>query len=114
MVRTQISLMPDGTQYFCVACTVRRSSSGFHSRHALLAMGLGCRLEDAHRLVYADGLNLDTPQGAVPIGVTCRLCERMDCTERAFPAAQTPLSVDENVRGLSFYRPGARTRPRGG
>jgi predicted transcriptional regulator len=39
----------------------------------------------------------------MPVGVTCRLCERADCTERAFPASQAPLHVDENVRGVSFY-----------
>ena len=38
-------------------------------------------------------------------GVTCRLCERMDCEQRAFPPLQHPLSVDENVRGVSFYAP---------
>ncbi len=102
LISAQISSMPDGERFFCVAQTVRRTAPGFHARHALFAMGLGCRIEHAHRLVYADGLDLATAK-AVPVGVTCRLCVRADCEERAFPAVQQPLHVDENVRGISFY-----------
>jgi predicted transcriptional regulator len=43
----------------------------------------------------------------VPIGTTCRLCERMDCDQRAFPALMHGVTVDENVRGRSFYAPNA-------
>ncbi|HEX8151673.1 MAG TPA: short-chain fatty acyl-CoA regulator family protein, partial [Thermoanaerobaculia bacterium] len=42
---------------------------------------------------------------AVPIGTTCRLCERLDCDQRAFPPLQHAVTVDENVRGRSFYAP---------
>jgi hypothetical protein len=41
----------------------------------------------------------------MPVGMTCRLCERMDCRARAFPSLKRPLVVDENVRGVSFYAP---------
>ena len=40
---------------------------------------------------------------AVPVGVGCRMCERMDCRQRAFPPLQDRLNVDVNVRGLSAY-----------
>jgi len=60
----------------------------------------------ARELVYADGMDLENMQAAVHIGVTCRLCDRMDCEQRAFPPLHHPLRVDENVRGLSFYAPG--------
>jgi hypothetical protein len=39
----------------------------------------------------------------VPVGVTCRSCERTDCEQRAFPSLRQPLAIDENVRGLSLY-----------
>jgi predicted transcriptional regulator len=64
-------------------------------------VGLGCDVEHAKRLVYADGVDL---AHVVPVGVTCRLCERNDCAERAFPAHRAPLVVDENVRQASFYQ----------
>lgn len=103
-IRTQLSKMPDGTAYFCVARTIRKSF-GFAAGDALMAVGIGCPVSDARKLVYADGYNLDNLDAAVPIGTTCRLCERMDCEQRAFPALQTGISIDENVRGRSFYAP---------
>lgn len=42
---------------------------------------------------------------AVPVGITCRLCERTDCQARAFPSLRSELRIDENVRGMSFFAP---------
>jgi predicted transcriptional regulator/DNA-binding XRE family transcriptional regulator len=103
-IRTQLSKMPDGTAYFCVARTIRKSY-GYASGDALMAVGIGCPVRDARKLVYADGYDLDNLDAAVPIGVTCRLCERADCEQRAFPPLQHGLKVDENVRGRSFFAP---------
>ncbi|MFN3199011.1 MAG: short-chain fatty acyl-CoA regulator family protein [Bradymonadia bacterium] len=104
-VRVQLSRMPDGTSYFCVARTVSRGHIGYHGTHNMQAVGLGCDVSYARELVYADGVDLDNTEAAVPIGVTCRLCERVDCTQRAIPPLHHPLKVDENTRGLSFYAP---------
>jgi hypothetical protein len=103
-IRTQLSKMPDGTAYFCVARTIRKSF-GFAAGDALMAVGIGCPVPEARKLVYADGYDLDNLEAAVPIGTTCRLCERLDCEQRAFPPLQQGLVVDENVRGRSFYVP---------
>lgn len=104
-VRTQLSQMPDGTAYFCVARTIRKSYGGYASGDALMSVGIGCPIRDARKLVYADGYDLDNLDAAVPIGTTCRLCERLDCEQRAFPPLQHGLTIDENVRGRSFYAP---------
>src|SRR5438270_2124397 len=114
-IRTQLSKMPDGTAYFCVARTIRKSG-GYRSGDTLMAVGIGCPVRDAKKLVYADGVDLDNLDAAVPIGTTCRLCERLDCDQRAFPPLQQGLILDENVRGRSFYvpadaRPAAPARP---
>lgn len=103
-IRTQFSQMPDGTAYFCIARTIRKSY-GYASGDALMAVGIGCPVRDARKLVYADGYDLANLEAAVPIGTTCRLCERLDCEQRAFPPMQHGLKVDENVRGRSFYAP---------
>jgi predicted transcriptional regulator/transcriptional regulator with XRE-family HTH domain len=103
-IRTQLSKMPDGTAYFCVARTIRKSY-GYASGDSLMAVGIGCPVADARKLVYADGYDLDNLEAAVPIGTTCRLCERLDCDQRAFPPLQHGLVVDENIRGRSFYVP---------
>lgn len=106
IVRTQISRMPDGTTYLCVARTVRQSMGGFGAAHPLQAISLGCEVGQAKHLVYGDSVDVNNPNAAVPIGITCRLCERMDCEQRAFPPIHRKLDIDENVRGTSFYTPG--------
>ncbi|HEX9493995.1 MAG TPA: short-chain fatty acyl-CoA regulator family protein [Thermoanaerobaculia bacterium] len=103
-IRTQLSQMPDGTAYFCVARTIRKSS-GYRAGDTLMAVGIGCPVRDAKKLVYADGVDLENLDAAVPIGTTCRLCERIDCDQRAFPALQFGMTIDENVRGRSFFAP---------
>jgi hypothetical protein len=40
--------------------------------------------------------------------VTCRLCERTDCEQRAFPSLRHPLRIDANVRGVSLYANASR------
>jgi predicted transcriptional regulator/transcriptional regulator with XRE-family HTH domain len=110
MIRIQISRMPDGVSYFCIARTVQKDSHGYHSQPMIHAVGLGCRVEQARELVYADGIDLDELDTAVDVGVTCRLCERTDCEQRAFPSMRQPLTLDENLRGLSLYSgPAARS-----
>jgi predicted transcriptional regulator len=111
MIRTQIAQMPDGTTYFWIARTLRKDGGGYHSPHTVFALGLGCEIRHARQLVYAEGVDLDNREAAVPVGITCRLCERMECEQRAFPPLQHALLIDENVRGASFYAP-ASTGPR--
>lgn len=105
MIRTQLSQMPDGATYFWVARTVSREGGGFHAPRSVLAIAMGCEASRARELVYADGVDLDARQAVVPVGLTCRLCERMDCEQRAFPPLQHPLKVNADVRGVSFYAP---------
>src|ERR1051326_879576 len=105
-IRTQLSKMPDGTAYFCVAGTIRKSY-GYASGDALMAVGIGCPVSDARKMVYADAYDLDNLEAAVPIRTTCALSERLDCDQRAFPPLQQGLVLDENVRGRSFYVPAA-------
>lgn len=109
-IRTQLSKMPDGTAYFCVARTIRKSY-GYATGDALMAVGIGSPVKDARKIVYADGHDLGNLDAAVPIGVTCRLCERVDCEQRAFPPLQHGLLVDENIRGRSFYAPVGNVEP---
>ena len=102
-IRTQLERMPDGTTFFCIARTVRKEGGGFQVSQTRFAIGLGCEIGHARELVYADGVDLENLDAAVPIGTACRLCERTDCRQRAFPPLMQSLGVDENVRGLSFY-----------
>lgn len=104
-VRVQHSRLPDGHTVLAVARTVDRHSRGFGAPEAPYAIGVGCDAREGGRLVYGDAMDYDNPAAGVPIGITCRLCERADCTARAFPSLGGPLRIDENVRGVSFYAP---------
>ena len=108
MVRVQLSRMPDGATYFCIARTTGRpaafaATGGLPHRIGQRAVGLGCDIRHAPELVYADGINLADPQIITPIGVSCRTCPRTDCAERAMPSLHQKLHIDENVRGSSTY-----------
>ena len=103
VIHTQVSRMPDGTTFLCIARTVRKRGGGYGAPQSYLSIGLGCEVGYARELVYADGKDLQNPDLASPIGVACRICERMDCRQRAFPPVTHRLNIDENVRGLSAY-----------
>jgi len=104
-VRVQLSQMENGHSVLAVARTVQRHSGGYQTPEAPYAVGVGCDVSQARRTVYADGLDLESTATAVPIGITCRLCEREHCTARAFPSLRGGLRIDENVRGASFFAP---------
>lgn len=89
-ILTQVAEMPDGKRYFWVARTVSRGRFGHRAPRAGFAVALGCELRHAHRLVYAEGIALDGPGAATPIGLGCRICERRDCAQRARPPAGGP------------------------
>ncbi len=103
MIRIQISRMPDGATFFCVARTIQKDSGGYHQQQPVMAIALGCKIEHARELVYSDGIDLEHLETATPVGVTCRMCERTDCDQRAHPSLRHPLKIDENVRGISLY-----------
>ncbi len=102
-MRVQVSQTPDGKSWFGFARTVNPMPGGYRTARANHAVALGCDIEHAHKLVYSDGLDIKDRTSAVPVGVTCRMCERTDCKQRAFPQLQKPLSIDPNVRGVSFF-----------
>jgi predicted transcriptional regulator/DNA-binding XRE family transcriptional regulator len=102
-IRVQDSQMPDGSRFFCVARTIRRGHGGYNATHTVHAIGLGVAWEHAGDLVYSDGIDLSSDASIVPIGVTCRLCPRESCDQRAFPRSGAPLRVDPDVRASAPY-----------
>ncbi len=101
-VHTQVIGMPDGTTYFSVARTVARQVGTYASPAARFAIGLGCDIAYAPRLVYAQDIDL-TAVEPVPIGVNCYLCERPNCPSRAYPPINRPFSFSERTRGVSSF-----------
>ncbi|MFD4869431.1 short-chain fatty acyl-CoA regulator family protein [Streptomyces sp. NPDC058412] len=94
-IHVQIAAMPDGQRHLWTARAVTRHRGGWGEPGKTFAIGLGCEIRHASRLVYSDGLDLDNTAAATPIGMGCRLCERLDCPQRAVPPLGRTLAVDE-------------------
>lgn len=101
-ILVQIAQMPDGRSYLWVARTVERRASRYGQPGKTFAIGLGCELRHAGRLVYSRGLDLSADT-ATPIGSGCRVCERDNCPQRAFPALGRTLDIDEHRSTVSPY-----------
>lgn len=102
-ILTQAARMPDDRTYLWIARTVSHQSGGWSAPGKTFAIGLGCDIRHAHRLVYSKGLDLTDPSAATPIGGGCRVCERAACPQRAFPSVGRPLIVDENYSQFEPY-----------
>jgi len=102
-VLPQLARMPDGRAYLWIARTVSHGQRGFGSPSKTFSIGLGCDIRHAPRLVYAKGLDLKDPDVPTPIGMGCKVCERVACPQRAFPFIGRPLDVNENESRFTPY-----------
>lgn len=99
----QLAQMPDGRNYLWVARAVRHHEGRFADTNKLFAIGLGCEARHADRTVYAAGLDLTDANSATPIGSGCRTCSRANCAQRAFPAINEALVIDEHSSSIAPY-----------
>lgn len=90
---TQWLELPDGQRFFSIARTVTAGGGGYGKPRVDRAIALGCAAEHAHRLIYTDGT--PGPESATPIGVTCRLCHRAECTARSAPPIGRQILPDD-------------------
>ncbi|HHI89136.1 MAG TPA: XRE family transcriptional regulator [Hellea balneolensis] len=96
----QIIEMEDGTKYFSIARAVLRPEGAHGEQARMVAIGLGCELKHAHRLVYAQNRLEETP---TLIGVNCYICERENCRSRAHAPISRRLRFDERARRQSIF-----------
>lgn len=90
---TQWLELPDGQKFFSIARTVTAGGGGFGTPRVERAIALGCAAEHADRLIYAQGQ--PGPESATPIGVTCRICHRTECTARSAPPIGRQILSDD-------------------
>ncbi len=93
-VLTQMAQMPDGRTYLWIARTVGSPGPVYGAPGKTFAIGLGCDIRHAERLVYSQGLKLSDQAAATPIGAGCKICERPACPQRAFPFIGRALQID--------------------
>jgi XRE family transcriptional regulator, fatty acid utilization regulator len=99
----QLAETPDGVRYLCLARDVTHTGGSFRAPIRRYAIGLGCEVAHAGQLVYADDLDLRNDAAYQPIGVSCRICERRTCPQRAVPPLERPLRIDPDERGVLPY-----------
>ena len=47
----------------------------------------------------------DFERAAVPVGISCRFCERTDCSQRAAPSYKFAFAVDEYTKKDNAFSP---------
>lgn len=102
-INVQLSQMPDGQQFFCIARTITKGDYRHNAPRRYLSIGLGCAVHHAREMIYSDGIDLTSQQQIVPIGVGCRICPRLECGQRAHPPADHRFRLDDDMRPESLY-----------
>jgi hypothetical protein len=100
-ILVQLAETPDGVRYVSMAKGLVKPSGRFDRAPRRYAVALGCEADHAREFVYADGLTQANP---TKIGVSCRLCPRPDCDQRAFPPSDREIAVDPDRRNVVPYR----------
>jgi predicted transcriptional regulator/transcriptional regulator with XRE-family HTH domain len=101
-IRVQLAQLPDGGTFLCFARTVQGAPPRWGEPAPVHVVAMGCDISRAPEVVYAAGLDLETAM--VGIGLSCRLCDRLDCRSRAFPPLEHRLALDPLVEGAAPYR----------
>lgn len=101
-IQVQVAELPDGAAYLCFARTVVRPGGRWGEPRPVHVVAMGCALAHAGDVAYADGLDLE--RAKVGIGLSCRLCDRIDCRSRAFPPLEHRLVFDTSVAGAAPHR----------
>ena len=103
VIQAAVSKMTNGKKYVCIARTVEKGVGRYGKKKSMLSIGLGCEAKYAKDFVYTENLNLNDKKTEIPIGVSCRTCDRLDSSQRAFPPLHKKFDVDINSRGVSVY-----------
>jgi len=103
VIQAAVSKMTNGEKYVCIAKTVEKGVGRFGQSKSILSIGLGCEAKYAKEFVYTENLDISDKKTEIPIGVSCRTCDRLDCSQRAFPPLHKKFDVDINTRGVSIY-----------
>lgn len=103
-ILVQLAEMPDGVRYVSMAKGLVKPSGRYDRAPRRYAVALGCEAAYAHDFIYADGMVVDDDRSATPIGVSCRLCPRTDCDQRAFPPSDRSIAIDPDRRDVVPYQ----------
>lgn len=101
-IMTQWLELPGGERFFSIARTVASGQAAYGGPRILRAVALACAAQHAHHVIYA-GPAEPAAASVTPIGVTCRLCQRAQCTARSLPPIGRDVLADEYRRAAQPY-----------
>ncbi|HSH40794.1 MAG TPA: short-chain fatty acyl-CoA regulator family protein [Arenicellales bacterium] len=78
----QLSEFTDGHRFLMIARTVTKRAATFQAQPVMFSVMLACDAIHADRTVYSAGLDFHADEAAMPVGSTCRQCERAHCQHR--------------------------------
>jgi len=81
----QLAEFTDGHRFLMIARTVTKRAATFSAQPVMFSVMLTCDAIHADRTVYAEGLDFHADGAALPVGSTCRQCERVNCQHRQEP-----------------------------
>jgi len=102
-ILVQLAETPDGVRYVSMAKGLVKPTASYARTPRRYAVALGCEVDHAADFVYADGIDLAGRDSATPIGLSCRICPRRDCDQRAFPPAGREILVEPDDRRVVPY-----------
>jgi len=102
-ILTQVAELEEGQQVFTMARTVSPQWTPKDQPEPEFAVGLGCHVNQARDIVYADSHDLGKNSKPVPIGIGCHVCERMDCAQRSQPPLGYHVRFDPYRRRLGLF-----------
>ena len=95
--------LPDGERFFTISRTTDRPVFSRDTQDRRLALALGCELQYAPRIAYAESFHTDDDGLFSPIGINCHTCPRHACSQRAHQPVLVDLPIDTNRRSNTRY-----------
>ncbi|MWV29267.1 helix-turn-helix domain-containing protein [Aurantiacibacter rhizosphaerae] len=102
-ILVQLAEMPDGMRYVSMAKGLVKTSGRFDKNPRRYAVALGCEAKHSDDFVYADSIGTGSDDETTPIGVSCRICPRISCDQRAYPPSDQVISIDHYKRSVVPY-----------
>jgi predicted transcriptional regulator/transcriptional regulator with XRE-family HTH domain len=84
-VSRHVGEFTDGHRFLMIARTVTKRPATFNAHPVMFSVMLACDAIHADRTVYAEGIDFNAEDTALPVGSTCRQCERLSCQHRQEP-----------------------------
>ncbi len=97
LTNVQLLRMTDGATFFSIARALVKPGLRHNQPRSHYAVAIGCNVSHTAKMVYSEGLDIDEPSLIVSAGTSCRICERLDCGQRAFQSILHSSRIDEDV-----------------